>query len=263
MTPRTGTIAVGGQVLTVTQQGPDLVIENVSTPPLVVAPGGRFSVSDTVRNVAPIAASSSMTSYYLGRGPSWSSGDTLLGGTRKVSGLGAGSSSTESINVSVPASIAVGEYYLIACADDRKVVSEASETNNCRASPQTLQVPRADLVTTTVGDPPSTALRGGQFTVTDTVKNVGGAPSGQSTTRYYLAMNPSRAPGDVLLSGNRTVAGLATGASSAGTINVTVPSGAASRTYYLLACAEDRQSIAEADEGNNCTAASRRLTIGP
>ena len=40
----------------------------------------------------------------------------------------------------IPLSVAPGTYVLLACADDRKVIAEANEANNCRASGTTIVV---------------------------------------------------------------------------------------------------------------------------
>ena len=44
------------------------------------------------------------------------------------------------VSVTVPSNMALGAYYLIACADNTTTVTESDETNNCRASATTVQV---------------------------------------------------------------------------------------------------------------------------
>ena len=50
--------------------------------------------------------------------------------------------------------------------------------------------------------------------------------------------------------------GLAAGASQSATVTVTIPAATPLDTYFLLACADDLNTVAETNEGNNCVAAS-------
>jgi subtilase family serine protease len=165
--------------------------------------------------------------------------------------------------VTIPSSTVSGTYFLLACADDTKVVAESNEGNNCRSSLAAIQVTRPDLVVTAVTNPPGTALPGARFSVTATVKNQGLASAGSSTVRYYLSLDGVQDTGDKLLSGSRSVASLATGASSTGTVTVTIPSSTVSGTYFLLACADDTKVVAESNEGNNCRSSNAQIRVGP
>jgi len=95
---------------------------------------------------------------------------------------------------------------------------------------------------------------GAAFSVTDTVRNLGLVASGTSTTRYYLSVDAVKNAGDVLLTGSRAVPALAGGATSSGTVAVTIPPATPLNSYFLLACADDPGAVAEADETNNCAA---------
>jgi subtilase family serine protease len=125
-----------------------------------------------------------------------------------------------------------------------------------------VQVARPDLVVTVVSNPPPAVAPGGQFAVSDTVKNEGAVSSASSATRYYLSTDPQKGAGDTLLIGSRGVPSLAAGASSAGpAITVTLPSTTALNTYYLLACADDTGTVTELDDGNNCRASARTVQV--
>jgi hypothetical protein len=54
--------------------------------------------------------------------------------------LAAGVSSSAPTMVTIPASTPIGDYFLLACADDTFLVMETNETNNCRASTAKLTV---------------------------------------------------------------------------------------------------------------------------
>ena len=54
---------------------------------------------------------------------------------------------------------------------------------------------------------------------------------------------------------------LAPGAQSAGTVSVKVPNAMATGNYFVLACADDGNVVAESNEGNNCVASTTKVTI--
>ncbi len=241
---------------------PDLVEASVGNPPASAAPGGSFTASDTVSNLGMAAAPASTTRYYLSLDGAKDASDLLMGGSRAVPALAvAGGSSGGTATVTVPASAPAGSYALIACADDLAVVFESNEANNCLASTGRVVVTRPDLAETSVSSPPSAVAAGSGFSVTDTVTNQGTGAAGGSATRYYLSADAVRDGSDLLLTGSRGVGSLGAGASSTGTVGVTVPAAAAPGVYSLLACADDLGAVAESDETNNCLASAGTVQV--
>jgi CARDB/Right handed beta helix region len=119
----------------------------------------------------------------------------------------------------------------------------------------------ADLVVTAVSNPPASVRRSSHFTVTDTVANRGGTAAGPSTTRYYLSTDPVKSTADRALDHRRQVTGLAPGATSTGSVSVSVPSGMPRGTYFLLACADSTAGVTESSETNNCRAATTSVLV--
>jgi subtilase family serine protease/sugar lactone lactonase YvrE len=126
------------------------------------------------------------------------------------------------------------------------------------------RVAAPDLVQTSVTNPPPTATRGTTFSVTDTVRNRGGASSPPTATRYYLSVDRLRNAGDKLLTGSRAVPPLLPNATSTGTVaRVTIPTNTAFGKYFLLACADDALRVPENNETNNCVASAAVVELGP
>jgi subtilase family serine protease len=252
----TGTVAVAPAMA-------DFVVTVVSEPPATAAATSGFVVTDTTQNAGTGGAPTSSTRYYLSTNTLHDAGDVLLSGVRVVPALGAAAVSSGSVTVTIPATTAVGAYYLLACADDLGAIPETNESNNCRASAGTVQVTpaSADLVVSSVEDPSANTLSGGSFRVTDITRNVGAANAGASTTRFYLSLDAIRDAGDILLSGARWIPPLAPGAFSTDTVTVFIPSGTPAGTYYVLACADDLGVVAETNESNNCVAATRTTQL--
>ena len=119
----------------------------------------------------------------------------------------------------------------------------------------------ADLRVSSLSNPPSTKADGATFSVTDTSANGGNATSPASTTRYLLSKDATKGAGDVLLRGTRAVPQLGAGATSRGTVTVTIPAGTPAGTYRLLACADDRRVVAESNETNNCRASTTTVKV--
>ncbi len=122
-----------------------------------------------------------------------------------------------------------------------------------------------DLATTYISNPPTSAYRGSSFSVTDTVRNNvppcgAGTRVGSTITRYRLSLDSTIGPSDPLLTGSRYVPSLAGGASSTGTITVTIPTSLAPGTYYLGACADSGYNISEKNE-SNCRASTTTIQV--
>jgi hypothetical protein len=228
-----------------------------------MAPGTRFSVNDTVQNDGTVPSRASTTRYYLSLDAIKNAGDTLLTGTRNVPTLAVGAVNSGTANVTIPDAAPLGAFYVLACADDRTVVEETDEANNCVASAAILTVTRPDLVAGAVSNPPSTAARGGKFPVTDTAQNVGAMGSGSSKMRYYLSLDALKSADDRQMAATRNVPALAAGAGHSGTITITIPAATPANTYFVLACADGLNAVAETSETNNCRASGTTVTITP
>ena len=157
---------------------PDLVVTSLSEPPGAVEPGASFPVTDTVSNQGIAEAKTSKVQYYLSLNTSKGASDTLLTPSRSVSKLAVGATSSGTVTVEIPTTVALGAYHVLACADDKVAVAESNESNNCRASVGTVQVSRPDL-RATVSNPPATGAQGSSFTVHETTHELRRSPCRQ------------------------------------------------------------------------------------
>jgi hypothetical protein len=241
--------------------GIDLRVTAVSAPPALASPGTAFDVTDTTVNTGALLAGISVTRFHFSTDKQKSSDDVRLKGSRALPGLDSGVDSTGQTTLTIPASLSPGTYWQLACADDARSVSESNEDNNCLVSDTAVEVRRPDLVETSVSDPPAALAPGNKFAVTDTVQNASTVSTIMSATRYYFTIDAVKDPGDVMLTGTRSVSGLAAAATSTGSRMVTVPSTTPLGTYRLVACADDKEKLAESNEGNNCVASAGAVLI--
>jgi C1A family cysteine protease len=140
----------------------------------------------------------------------------------------------------------------------------AGNVSDLKSALMTLSIAsgNADLIVSGISNRATTISRYIRtFSVSNTTQNQGSASAAASTTRYYLSTTTSKTGSSVLLTGTRSVASLAAGASSSGTVNVTVPTGTARATYYVIGCADDTSAVSESNESNNCRASSYRITV--
>ncbi len=135
--------SLSGDQIVVT--GPDLTMSALSYPTTGVI-NGTITVSDTVTNSSASASPGFSVGLYLSTDNVIAGTDIFLG-SRSVSGLAAGASSSADTTVTIPSSLgedeygvpiylAPGTYYIGAIADISHSVGESNETNNTRAGTQ-------------------------------------------------------------------------------------------------------------------------------
>jgi subtilase family serine protease len=233
--------------------GPDLTLTDL-TVPSTAAPGKTITIWDTVRNQGGGGAAPSATTFYLSVNSALDASDTALSGTRTVPALEPGASSAGASVVNIPTVITVGQYYVIAKADGGGAVAESSETNNTSA--RSIRI-GADLTVSALAAP-ATSGAGLSIQISDTTRNEGTTAADTSVTRIFFSTNSQLDAADVEV-GARTVPGLAPGANSSAAMTVTIPSGTATGTYYLLAVADADGAVSETNETNNRYARSLQL----
>ena len=94
--------------------------------------GATISVQDLTSDPSAVATPQSTTGYYLSTDNHLDAGDILIG-RRMVPALAAGGSSLASGQAVVPAGRLPGAYFILAVADDPKVIVESNEGNNTNA----------------------------------------------------------------------------------------------------------------------------------
>jgi hypothetical protein len=117
-----------------------------------------------------------------------------------------------------------------------------------------------DLSVVSLGVLPTAARPGDTLYVGETTRNIGSGLAGGSTTRYYLSRDAgAKTRDDLLLGDATTVPQLGAGASNGQLNGVTMPF-IADGTYFLLACADGLEQVAEITEDDNCLVADQTVT---
>ncbi|MBI5099528.1 MAG: hypothetical protein HZB30_09860 [Nitrospirae bacterium] len=151
-------------------------------------------------------------------------------------------------------------------AENSELICDDSQDNDCdgltdAGDPDCLALP--DLTVGSISDPPAQKRCGGKFHIKDSVSNQGEGRAGKSVTKYYLSSDTVRDDNDILLKGRRVVSELDINAVSDGTrpVKLFIPVKASPGDYYLIACADDRNSINESDDTNNCMASQTMIKV--
>ncbi len=143
---------------------PDLWVSSVGpTDPATI--GQSISVTTNVFNIGTGPAAASTLRYYFSRFPHRSAADVRSTTILPIPALGSGQFSSQTPMVAVPGSLTAGGYYVIACVDDLRVVTESDE-DNCAESariqvvaPGPLMAVKLPQATTMVSAPPRVGSR--------------------------------------------------------------------------------------------------------
>ena len=156
-----------------------------------------------------------------------------------------------------------GTYFVQACADGPKGVSEEVEANNCLNSAGTMTVQQVpNLVVSSVSNPPSTASIGGKFNFTNSVRNTGSVVAAATGTKYYLVSTVDGTKQD--LKGNQAVPALNAGQTFSLQVSLEVRDETLPGQYKVQACADGGKDVAESNEDDNCLTSSGIVkVVGP
>ena len=233
---------------------PDLVVAAPSVSDSGPIAGATFTLLATVRNAGEGAPAATTLRYYRSPDATITTSDTEVG-TDEVAGLAAAGSSSQSVDLTAPATS--GTYYYGACVDT--VTGESDTTNNCSSSVRvTVREPEPgepDLVVVAPSVSDSGPTVGATFTLSATITNDGDGTSAATTLRFYKSTAATITTSDTE-AGSTAVAGLAASGSTNESVDVTAP--ATAGTYYYGACVD---AVAdESDTTNNCSS-SVQVTV--
>jgi subtilase family serine protease len=239
---------------------PDLTVLN-ATGPTTWAPGQPFRVSASVRNLGQASAAAGPFRVGVFLSPA-ATGGTLVGSTA-VTTLGAATTSTVTIPVTVPPAIAPGTYNILVVADHENAVLELNETNNAFTTVAPVVIRRADLAVTVLTGPP-TGVRGRTIAVANAVVNQGSAPATAVRVSFFVSLlDPT--PGAGRQVATRDIATLAASgspaATSAVTTTVTLPATLEPGSYFLSAVVDAAGTVAEGVEDNNGITAPAQILV--
>ncbi|MBI3812046.1 MAG: fibronectin type III domain-containing protein [Nitrospirae bacterium] len=224
-----------------------------------VLPGATISITDTVKNQGSGPSGPFYIGYYLM--PTGAGKPNFLG-TRSISSLAAGASSTATVSLKIPSGAYGGPFYLQANADYTNTVPESIENNNTFTNTSgIITISPPDLIITATSFTPSSLTRPATLSITFTVKNQGPSAASSFRVGLYLSTDNVITTADKLIGSSNTYNSLAAGASLTATVSITVGTSIAAGTYYVGAYADYLNTTPESNETNNGLAASGTLAV--
>lgn len=245
------------------RNGPDLAVTAITSPPSVVSQGQSFAATYTVTNTGGEPAGASLVKFYM-----VPTVGTIKFGMKTVPAeavglLGPGATFTHTLPLTVRPETAPGTYRVQGCADSGKVVIESDEDDNCKTSVGTVQVtPAADLLVqkVTVLDDPMTVAQNGVLSTAVTVRNNGLLDAPASTMKLRL-VSTGATPLQTGLKGDVAVPPIPTGAKVIVHPASVVDDETEPGTYFVQACTDYSNVVAESSEKNNCTTGTEMVTV--
>ncbi len=243
---------------------PDLEPAALSFQPFTVQAGTSFSVSDSVQNNGLGAAGSFRVGVYLSTDPVITAADVLIG-HRSLLSLDPAVRDDAQGDLTVPATLAPGNYHVGVLVDDLEQVPETDEANNVAVAGALLQVtaaPTTDLVATALSFSPAVVDVGDPLTVDEAVRNDGQIAAGAFQVGVYLSEDVVIDPAEDVLLGFRTLTSLAAGATSiSGPTPLVVPTTVTAGEWFVGVLADHTELVPDANRENNSRVALDRVTV--
>ncbi len=235
------------KILTINPPQQDLVVSGITTKPATA--GGTLQFSYIAKNQGKAAISgTTYTAFYLSKDTKLDGTDTYLN-YDQLTGLAAGASVNRSGSVYLNSNLGAGTYYLFVKVDGWDDLAEANESNNLSYQAVTITgAPKPDLSISDISA--LTGTLGGNLSFTYTIDNKGNAIANASSTGFYLSKDTVFDQNDVYL-GLDAVNSLGAGTSSKESVSLPLAKTLAPGSYYLLARADNANTLNESNEGNN------------
>ena len=242
----------------------DLVPVALSFQPFTVDAGTAFEVADSVENVALGAAGSFRVGVYLSTDATITTTDVLIG-HRSVLALDPGVRDDAVGDLTVPATLAPGNYHVGVIVDDQQSVPEVNEGDNVAVAGALLEVrpaPQTDLVASALSYSPPMVDVGAQLLVDEAVRNDGLIAAGAFQVGVYLSQDVEIDPAVDVLLGFRTLPSLAAGATSAsGPVGLTVPTTVAAGMWFVGVIADHTGLVPDSNRANNVRVALQQVQV--
>lgn len=270
------TLVSASQVNIVLSPSPDLVATQI-TPTTNGIPAHPIQVTYSAHNqgAPPPTGFSWVDKIYLSADATLEPNtDVLLGSVSKATTFENGQFTIAdyigTVNGTLPSTLTAGQYYVILAIDAVDQVFEAGgENNNVLASaPFQVQLVPTDLqiAAGSPGNPvPPSSAAGQPIPVQWQVTNTGLAatPVASWSDAVYLSADASLGAGDIFLTSIPHSGALSPNNSYVGQTTITIPSGTAPGSYYLLFVTDSNNNVYEQAPGESNNVASAAFTITP
>lgn len=240
---------------------PNLQVTSFTATPTKQMPSGEVRVNYTVTNwnrtgTTRVYVTTTIRFYYSADKSLNGRYDPSLGEVN-LTGIHVGKSVSGSFVVKLPANAVAGARYLFSYVDIYSRQREASESDNSRSTPITVERAIGDLEMSTWSAPATSDGAGKSVPLSFSVRNKGNADTTPHTVSFYYGDSASRT--GLTKIGDATVPTLKAGQTHKGTLSVTLPNHVLLGTRYLHYTIDSKAEVIEFSESNNV--GSRAITI--
>ena len=184
-------------------------------------------------------------------------------GTIGVPAVGAGMTVSSSRQATLPVNLSPGRYFFGTQADPNNVVSESDESETSNFGYSTPPIVVGPDIVPMAATVPAAVVAGGNLSVTYTLRNQGGAPSGPFAVGFaFVPVNAVGTPilPDVPLGSSPPLPSIPAGGTVMLGQGLTIPS-AASGPHRIRVIVDPGNGVLEADEGNNALLTAGNLNV--
>ena len=247
---------------------PNLVVSNPTSPTISTA-GNQVEIGWTVTNADSATAVAPWSdAIYLSSDSAVDESDILLeGGIGRTADLPATSEYSRTRVVTIPSSVAVGDYFVLVATDIDDAVFERSEADNVASIPIEIALPDLQIDAAPTVTASGTPTFGDSIDVAWTVTNAGSVAAERTAVdRIWLSADDTLGS-DTLLASVQISANLPVDPDGSYTEQVSVdlplsqnlPPG----EYYIIVQADGTNTERETDNSNNWQASSQIIIDGP
>ncbi len=241
---------------------PDLAVSDFQIPYAFGAATGTVSVNAVVDNPTLVASGNFDVKFYLSTDEEFTASDSLLTTVNRNS-IVAGGHQSWTQSLTLPKTLAAGDYFIGVVLDPANKIIETDESNNIGSISVTVApgTPRPDLVANNLVIPDSGAANT-NLSVGAEVANLGTKESGKFDVKFYLSTDDQITASDRLLT-TVTRNTLLPGGLQTWTQLLSLPKTVTAGDYYVGMILDPALKIAESDETNNIFIAGSIPISGP
>lgn len=228
----------------------DLAIRNVKINKRQVSLGSGAHVEFNLHNLGYSYAQNPTVECWLSRDLKLDTKNDVYLDKYEVRHISGQSSIFISEDVRIPKDIARGKWYLLIAADRLDLIRESNENNNISFGIMEGVLPNPDLTVSSFRADKNAVLAGTNLKVNCFVNNLGPGPAKCSTLRFYLSDDKSYNSTDRWV-GSAHVKNLECRDMQRIEEELKIPADAVGKVQYILAVADESNSVAETKEYNN------------
>lgn len=231
----------------------DDILQSGSSVPVIIA----------TKNTGKVNVVGFKNKYYFSTDAVIDASDIVFSTTTSGSatGLVAGNSVNENINLFINANTPSGNYYIIAVADADNVIAETNESNNILIKQIQVVAPFRDIAISSFSSNTNPINVSTSFFTSAVFKNNGSLATGNFGVNIYLSTDSIISVNDLKINSNLLSVTSVNGNATRNVTfsSVTIPSTVSSGSYFLILEADASNLVAEKFEDNNI--ASTRVNV--